>query len=74
MIGCGHGNTSRAWTLNDRTYVVCLDCGTEIDYDLARMARIAGKDEMRQRNLRRSTAAVAGGMAVMVVLLGWLCR
>jgi hypothetical protein len=38
LFGCWHQDTSRAFTVNGETYVVCLDCGQEIPYSLEKMA------------------------------------
>lgn len=39
LFGCGHARTSRVFTIDDVTYVVCLECGREFEYDLATMQR-----------------------------------
>jgi RNA polymerase-binding transcription factor DksA len=39
LVGaCSHRHLSRPFTLDNRTYKVCLDCGKEIGYSLERMA------------------------------------
>jgi len=38
FFGCWHQNTSRAFTVRNETYVVCLDCGRELPYSLEKMA------------------------------------
>jgi hypothetical protein len=35
---CRHRHQSRPFTLDNRTYKVCLDCGKEIQYSLESMA------------------------------------
>lgn len=47
LLGCSHSKTSRVFTLRVRrkltcqqyklTYIVCLDCGKEFEYDLENM-------------------------------------
>ena len=32
LFGCGHHNLTRPFTLENRTYKVCLDCGHEVAY------------------------------------------
>jgi hypothetical protein len=32
IFGCHHRDLSRVFTINQRTYQVCLDCGREVDY------------------------------------------
>ena len=38
IFGCHHGNLSRVFTIQRRTYRVCCDCGAEFDYSFQRMA------------------------------------
>jgi len=32
LFGCRHGELSRVFTINKRTYKVCYECGHEVDY------------------------------------------
>jgi hypothetical protein len=45
-FGCRHGQRSRVFTIKERTYQVCLECGQELDYSWAQMhplqSRVAG--------------------------------
>jgi uncharacterized protein (DUF983 family) len=41
---CYHGRLSRVFTINNRTYQVCLKCGHEFDYSWSRMRQIAAAD------------------------------
>jgi hypothetical protein len=38
VFGCHHSNLSRVFTIDRRTYRVCCDCGTELDYSLETMS------------------------------------
>jgi hypothetical protein len=38
LFGCHHTDLSRAFTLQGRTYRVCLQCGKEFDYSLETMS------------------------------------
>lgn len=38
LFGCHHGNLSRVFTINGRSYRVCCDCGTQFGYSLATMS------------------------------------
>jgi hypothetical protein len=38
LEACRHRFQSRPFTLDNRTYKVCLDCGKEIEYSLESMA------------------------------------
>jgi hypothetical protein len=40
---CRHRNQSRPFTLGNRTYKVCLDCGKEIGYSLEKMASVKSR-------------------------------
>ena len=37
LFGCHHSNLSRVFTIDGRTYRVCLSCGAEFDYSLKGM-------------------------------------
>ena len=37
LFPCGHKRTTFPLTRSRRTYVVCLDCGAEFDYDWRNM-------------------------------------
>jgi hypothetical protein len=41
---CRHHHQSRAFTLDNHTYKVCLDCGKKIEYSLERMAPLRLKE------------------------------
>jgi hypothetical protein len=36
-FGCHHDQLSRVFTIKQRTYKVCMECGEEFDYSWARM-------------------------------------
>jgi hypothetical protein len=43
MFGCRHHHLSRVFTIKDRTYKVCFDCGREFDLPRSHMpVRSAG--------------------------------
>jgi hypothetical protein len=37
LFGCHHGNLSRVFTIEGRTYRVCCDCGAKFDYSFNEM-------------------------------------
>jgi len=37
LLRCSHTSLSRVFTVDGRTYRVCLNCGRELEYDLAAM-------------------------------------
>lgn len=38
LFGCWHTNMSRVFTIDNRSYRVCCDCGAEFDYSLETMS------------------------------------
>ena len=38
LFGCHHGNISRVFTLEGKTYKVCCDCGAKFAYSLETMS------------------------------------
>jgi hypothetical protein len=42
LFGCRHSHVTRPFTLQRKTYEVCLDCGREIPYSLATMSQMKG--------------------------------
>jgi hypothetical protein len=71
LCGCSHRNTTFPLTSDhglSRTYVVCLDCGTEFDYDWKAMRKGA-----RVRAHKKAAAASAYRL-VSVPATRWLVR
>jgi hypothetical protein len=52
ILGCRHRHQSRPFTLDERTYKVCLECGSVIHYSLERMSplRTREQNELRTAN------------------------
>ena len=40
---CHHGQLSRVFTINQRTYQVCFECGQEVEYSWERMRSMRPK-------------------------------
>jgi hypothetical protein len=40
LFGCHHRHVSRVFTIQQRTYQVCCDCGEELAYSWERMQRV----------------------------------
>jgi hypothetical protein len=59
LFGCRHDKLTRPFTLDQQTYMVCLDCGKQIYYSVEFMAPLSA------REVRRLKAAQAGGMKLM---------
>lgn len=61
LFGCSHSRLTRPFTLEDRTYKVCLDCGRQIDYSAKEMRPLTGWE------IRRLKAAQAGEVKVVPI-------
>lgn len=59
---CGHRHLTRAFTINERTYVVCLGCGREFPYSLVTMSIIRGAGLEAQAPGKAVRPAVGGGV------------
>lgn len=59
LFGCSHSKLTRPFTLDERTYKVCLDCGRQVDYSAQEMRPLSGWE------VRRIRAAQAGEIRVM---------
>jgi hypothetical protein len=59
LFGCRHWSQTRPFTLEQRTYKVCLDCGKQIYYSRERMTPLSA------REVRRMKAAAAGPVTVI---------
>jgi hypothetical protein len=51
--GCRHRPQSRPFTLDNRTYKVCLECGKVIYYSLERMAPLSIREQSELRGKER---------------------
>jgi hypothetical protein len=62
VFGCHHRQKSGVFTINKRTYQVCLKCGEEFDYSWARMCSVrsgAGRGpDVQQKNAGRAAEAL----------------
>ncbi len=52
-LGCRHDRTTRPFTIQDESYMVCLDCGKQLFYSVESMRRLNGR-ELRNLRARRS--------------------
>ncbi len=53
-LGCTHDHTTRPFTIEDESYMVCLDCGKQLFYSPETMRRLSGRE---LRNLRAARMA-----------------
>jgi hypothetical protein len=49
VFGCRHRNLSRVFTIKNRTYKVCFDCGEEFDLPSAHSERSSVAELTRKR-------------------------
>lgn len=61
LLGCSHDRLTRPFTLHERTYKVCLDCGSQIFYSSATMRPLSA------REVRRINAVQASDVDVKVM-------
>lgn len=61
FLGCSHQHLTRPFTLQNETYMVCLDCGKQIYYSPVTMRPLSA------REVRRLHAAQAGEVRVIPV-------
>jgi hypothetical protein len=59
FLGCSHQRLTRPFTLQNETYMVCLDCGKQIYYSTETMRTLSA------REVRRMHAANAGEVRIM---------
>jgi hypothetical protein len=58
IFGCRHWSQTRPFTLEQRTYKVCLDCGKQIYYSSERMTPLSAREVRRMK-------AATGAMTVI---------
>jgi hypothetical protein len=64
LFGCSHGRLTRPFTIQDETYMVCLDCGKQIYYSAREMRPLSAWE------VRRMKAARAGEVKVVPIPTG----
>jgi len=58
VFGCHHKKLSRVFTINQRTYQVCFECGQEFEYSWRRMLSLRSGDlDNAAPALKRTPAA-----------------
>jgi hypothetical protein len=61
LFGCSHNRLTRPFTIQQETYMVCLDCGKQVYYSAEEMRPLSGWE------VRRLKAARAGEMKVVPI-------
>lgn len=64
LFGCSHSHLTRPFTLNEETYMVCLDCGKQVYYSAQEMRPLTAGE------VRRMKAAHAGEVKVVPIPAG----
>ena len=58
-LGCRHDRLTRLFTIEEESYMVCLDCGKQLFYSIETMSRLSGRDLRRLRAEREGLRVVA---------------
>ncbi len=58
-LGCRHDRLTRPFTIEDQSYMVCLDCGRQVFYSLETMRRLSGREVRRMHAARPQPSATA---------------
>jgi hypothetical protein len=59
LFGCGHDHVTRPFTLENRTYKVCLDCGHELPYSARTMTYVTARQARAQMVPVRTASILA---------------
>ncbi len=59
-LGCRHDRTTRPFTIQDESYMVCLDCGKQLFYSVETMRRLSGRELRHLRAMRTASLQAAG--------------
>lgn len=62
LFGCRHDHLTRPFTLDEQTYMVCLDCGKRVYYSTDRMK------PMKQREVREMKMAVQAARVNVIAM------
>ncbi len=72
FFGCHHSHLSRPFTLEDRSYKICLDCGQEMPYSVEAMRLLRPWEVLREARARRTATLPAPAQANLATDLGTL--
>jgi hypothetical protein len=64
LFGCSHNRLTRPFTIDQETYMVCLDCGKQVYYSAQEMRPLSAWE------VRRMKAARAGEVKVVPIPAG----
>jgi DNA-directed RNA polymerase subunit RPC12/RpoP len=54
FLGCSHERLTRPFTLQEKTYKVCLNCGSQIYYSPVTMRPLSGRELRRMKTVQAS--------------------
>jgi len=63
IFGCRHWSQTRPFTLEQRTYKVCLDCGKQIYYSTERMTPLSAREVRRMKATANPVTVIATSMS-----------
>jgi hypothetical protein len=59
LFGCRHAHLSRPFTIEERSYKICLDCGQEMPYSVEAMRLLRPWEVLRSERARRTATLPA---------------
>ena len=62
FFGCSHKRQTRPFTLEAKTYKVCLDCGKQIYYSRERMTPLSAREVRRMKAETAPVSVIAASM------------
>ena len=63
FLGCSHDHLTRPFTLEQRTYKVCLDCGKQLFYSAESMRPLSTRELRRLRTVQSGELKVVPAAA-----------
>lgn len=58
VLGCRHERMSRLFTIEDKSYMVCLNCGHQVFYSMDSMRRLTRREVRRMRTEHGPVVAI----------------
>jgi hypothetical protein len=58
LFGCSHSRVTRPFTLEQQTYKVCLDCGTQLYYSPITMRPLSSREVRRMKTVQAGEVRV----------------
>ncbi len=67
VFGCQHEQLSRPFTIQQQSYMVCLECGRKVFYSIDEMRRLSRREVRRLQALPSSGVSIAAKRTVQPV-------